>query len=110
MRKIPAGLRSEMERDPFYKRCAITGKPAGMVRIEWHHNLIFAGRQVNEKWCIIPLSKEIHDSIVQHKDRVDWIMLNRATDDDLRRYSKAVDLISKRDALNKQFGIWQTKK
>lgn len=99
-----------MEADPFYKRCAITKKPIGMVKIEWHHNLIYAGRQVNEKWCIIPLSKEIHDNIVLYKEKVDWIMLNRASDDELLRYSKAVDLIAKREKLNKKFGIWDPKK
>lgn len=109
MRKIPAGLRAEMERDPFYKRCAVSGKPGTMVKIDWHHNLIFAGKQVNEKWCIIPLAKEIHDAIVQYKDQVDWIMLNRASEEDLRRYSKVTDLIRKRDQLNKRFGPWPKK-
>lgn len=108
MRKIPLALRADMERDPFYKRCAISGKPIGMVKIEWHHNLIYAGRQVNEKWCIIPLSKEIHDNIVRYKEEVDWIMLNRASDEELMRYSRA-ELITKRERLNKKFGIWQKK-
>ena len=110
MRPIPPKLKSEMEKDPFYRRCAVTGKTKDMTKIEWHHNLIYAGRQVNEKWCIIPLAYEVHDKIQKYKEIVDWIMLNRATDDDLRRYSKAVDLIRKRAQLNKQFGTWDSKK
>lgn len=102
MRKIPDDLRTEMANDPYYKKCALTGTTDG--KIDWHHNLIYAGRQVNEKWCIIPLSKPIHDRIDYYKDKVDWIMLNRATDDELRAYSKAIDLITKRNRLNKLYG------
>ncbi len=98
MRKIPDELREGMAQDPYYSKCAIKGFTN--EKIEWHHNLIFAGRQVNEKWCIIPLSKSVHDHIELYKDEVDRIMLNRATDDELERYSKAIDLKAKRDRLN----------
>lgn len=91
-----------MANDPFYKRCAITGTTS--EKIDWHHNLIYAGRQVNEKWCIIPLAKLVHDKIEKYKDKVDWIMLNRASDSDLERYSKVINLKEKRDRLNKIYG------
>lgn len=102
MRKIPEKLRMEMANDPFYKACAVTGRTD--QKIDWHHNLIYAGRQVNEKWCIIPLSKDVHDKIEIWKDHVDRIMLNRATDQELERYSKVIDLKAKRDRLNKIYG------
>ena len=104
MRAIPKKLKEEMARDPFYKRCCISG--ATNEKIEFHHNLIYAGRQVNEKWCILPLAKSIHDRIVEFKEKCDWIMLNRATDDDLRRYSKAIDYLKERERLNKKYGIY----
>lgn len=104
MRPIPASLKREMENDPFYKRCCITGTTSG--KIDWHHNLIFGGKQVNEKFCILPLSKEVHDKIVQYKERCNWIMLNRATDDQLRKYSKVVPYIEMRDKLNKKYGVY----
>ena len=107
MRKIPTKLREEMANDPTYSRCILTGRAD--EKIDWHHNLIYAGRQVNEKWCILPLLHSVHEiekmSIV--KERLDWIMLNRATDEELKRYTKSVDLKAKRDRLNKQFGIWR---
>lgn len=101
MRPIPPKLRDEMAADPFYKRCCITGSMRG--KIEWHHALIFKGRQVNEKWAILPVSKEVHASVSNPKIKqyLDWIMLNRATDEQLKKYSKAVDLIAERDRLNK---------
>jgi hypothetical protein len=41
------------------------------------------------------------------KERLDWIMLNRATDEQLSEYSKAEDLITKRQKLNQKFGEWK---
>ena len=37
---------------------------------------------------------------------LDWIILSRATDADLKKYSKAVDLIRIRSILNEVFGLW----
>lgn len=114
---MPQKLRDEMERDPFYRRCCITGE--GRVtsnihdpeRIEWHHNLIYAGKQVNEKWCILPIKKEVHRKMSKEiKEICDWIMLNRATDDELAKYSSiALDLREKKTLLNKKRGVWDQK-
>ena len=93
-----------MAADPFYERCCITGAFAKNEKIEWHHNLIFAGRQVQEKFAILPLREDIHKNIVQHKEECDWIMLNRATDEQLEKYSRAENLTAKRDRLNKKYG------
>ncbi len=98
-----------MSKDPYYKKCCVTGQPG---RLEWHHNLIYAGKQVQEKWCILPVLGRIHEVANDKlmKERLDWIMLNRATDDELRRYSKAVDLLAKRARLNKKYGDFNNTK
>ena len=98
MRPIPPKLREEMTSDPYYKSCVVGGECDG--RIEFHHNLIYGGRQVNEKFCILPLCHYHHAHIAYFKEHVDRIMLNRATDEELRRYSKATDYIALRDRLN----------
>ena len=93
-----------MEADPYYRRCCVTG--AMHTRIEWHHNFESYANgnkgRVNEKWCILPLQKRIHDMADRREVRqyLDWIMLNRADDETLRRWSKAEDLIKKRERLN----------
>jgi len=105
---IPENLRNEMEADQYYHRCCVTGTHRGPgVKIEWHHNFETyqngnKGR-LNEKWCILPLLKSIHDKADRRDVRqfLDWIMLNRADDETLKRYSKSEDLINKRDKLNK---------
>lgn len=104
MRPIPPKLKEDLVHDPWYKRCCITGKTATQGRIEWHHNFIFAGRQVNEKWCILPLLKRIH---AREKEqtigaRLDWIMLNRANQEELKKYS----LQENKKKLNEMFGDW----
>lgn len=98
---IPPKLRREMADDPYYSRCALTGATSG---VEWHHNLRFAGKNVQERFCIIPLSRDVHARIDHHKERVDWIMLNRMTDAELTRYSKAVDFHAWRLRLNEKYG------
>jgi hypothetical protein len=104
MNNIPKKLKDEILSDPFYKRCCITGVLSTNEKVEWHHNFIYAGRQLQEKWCILPIAEKIHKNIDKYLDQCDRIMLNRATDEQLKKYSKCVDLIAKRDWLNKKYG------
>lgn len=99
-----------MEADPFYQKCCITGLTKNAVKIDWHHNLIYGGRQVNEKWCILPLADFVHINIVKYKAKCNWIMLNRATDEELRKYSKVVDYVKMRNNLNKFYGDYPKRK
>ena len=99
-----------MEADPFYHRCCATGtRRSQYVVIEWHHNFTSYANgnkgRVNEKWCILPLLQSVHEKArtSKVKDFLDWIMLNRADDETLRRWSKAEDLIKKRERLNKTY-------
>lgn len=105
MRPIPPQMRQSMDSDPYYHKCAVSG---AVGRVEWHHNLIFAGRQVNEPWAIIPLAPEIHDQArnTEMRETLDWIMLNRASDDELRPYCKAIDYIGMRKRLNEKYGTY----
>lgn len=93
-----------MANDPFYKRCCITHRMD--CKIEWHHAIQYKRRQLNEKWAIVPLSEEVHKMADNHdiKEKILHVALNRATDDDLKKYSKAVNLIELRNNLNKIWG------
>lgn len=101
MNKIPPKLREAMAEDPFYEKCCLQGH-ACSGRIEWHHSLIYGGKQLQEKFAIVPLCK-FHHRYAEQKDikvRVMSIVLNRATDDELRAISKAVDYIALRNRIN----------
>lgn len=103
---IPKKIRDEMSEDPFYQQCCITGTPNTSAKVEWHHNLIYAGKQVQEKFAILPLREDIHRNIVKYKEKCNWIMLNRATPEQLEKYSKAINYKRELDRLNKIYGTY----
>ncbi len=87
MRPIPPKLKQEMSDDPYYKHCA-RANSACSGRITWEHAYIYAGKQINEKWAIIPLCVYHHlgEGLDKHENQ--RIALSRATDEDLAKYPK----------------------
>lgn len=109
MRKISPRVKAKILADRFYEKCARHG-PECKGRITWEHTLIYAGKQIDEAWAIIPLCA-YHHEVDQFQDCGDldkeinvWIALNRATESELKTYSKAVDYIKKKQELNKKYG------
>lgn len=98
-----------MAADPFYQRCVISGQE-GTLRdpVEWHHNLIYGGKQVQAKFAILPLKKSLHRQAnnKQVRAQLDWVMWNRATEEERRKYSKATDYGMYLMALNCIYGEW----
>lgn len=109
MRKISSKVKAKLLQEPDVCARAKDGGCKG--RITWEHALIYAGRQIDEVWAIIKICEYHHavntyqDMGALNKEKNVWIALNRATDDELRKYSKAIDLIKKRDFLNNIYGI-----
>lgn len=109
---MPKSLRKACAMDPWYKICARKGlhghECAG--RITFEHAFIYAGRQINEKWSIVPLCQKAHncgpwqDRGDMRKEINQWIALNRAENIELLAISKAVDYIRRRDFLNGKYG------
>lgn len=95
---IPVKQRLEMSEDPFYKECCISDTSCRGV-IQWHHNLIFAGKRQNVG--ILPVCEAHHRRESEFKDSLDRVMLNRMSDTELQMYSKAENLTTKRDRLNR---------
>lgn len=88
MRPIPSKLKARILADPFYKVCAradfsCTG------RITWEHAFIYAGKQINEVWAIIPLCA-FHHLVDEGMDKAQnqLIALSRATPEDLAKYQR----------------------
>lgn len=109
MRTIPTKMREEMSNDPYYRVCSRLDLNCD-GRITFEHAVIFAGRQLNEKWAILPLC-EFHHAVNKHQDggmlnkEINmWICLNRATEEELSKVSKAVNYKGMRDRLNKVYG------
>lgn len=110
MRPISSKTRQSIENDVFYQTCARFSEGECDGRITWEHCLTYGGRQIDEPWAIIPLCT-FHHAVNEHQDGTGmdkqkniWIALNRATDSELRQYSKAVDYIKMKERLNKIYG------
>ena len=93
MHPIPIKLKKEILADPYYKQCARKDRHC-KGRITFEHALIYAGRQIQEKWAIIPLCA-YHHSVDKFQDgggldkRInERIAVSRATPEDLAKYPK----------------------
>lgn len=87
MRSIPIKLREELSNDPFYKRCCITGG----LDVSWEHCWSYGTKgQINEKWAIVPLRRDLNTSHPPRwaKEQCRLISLLRATPEDLAKYPK----------------------
>lgn len=68
-----------MGSDPYYKTCARHGHGGCSGRITWEHAFIYAGRQIQEVWAIIPLCWRHHLGDLFNKEINQLIALRRAT-------------------------------
>jgi len=68
MRPIPQKLKQEIINDQFYKICIREKTHNCGGRITWEHAIIFAGKQINEKWAILPVC-ERHHGVNSYQDR-----------------------------------------
>lgn len=112
MGRIPKKLNDTLNADPEYGVCMLTGERGTRNDpLQRHHNLIYAGSQVNERFCILSIRRSVHDRASDKfvRSQLDWIMLNRADEHELLRFSKVEDLFLKRAQLNKSFGkVWES--
>jgi hypothetical protein len=85
MNNMPLKLRRECEADPYYQTCARSnGDCKG--RITYEHALIYAGKQVQEKFAIIPLCEFHHLGTGLVKKINEIIAYGRATIEDIKKY------------------------
>lgn len=111
MRAISKKVRRALDDEPDICCRYADGGCAG--RITREHALIYAGRQIDEPWAIIKICAR-HHGVDEWQDRGDmnkeknvWIALNKANDQDLTKYSKAIDYIRERKRLNEKYGNYR---
>ena len=103
MRPIPEQLRDEMSKDKYYKKCCLCKSSP----VQWHHNLVFASKQVNEKECILPVCERCHNLArnTETKEKLDLIMLTRMSPEQMTKYSKAVNLFQRYNYLTRKYPL-----
>lgn len=104
MTPIPPRLRAEMAEDSYYKKCCLAGVDECSGRIEWHHSLQFKGRQLQEKFAILPLCHLHHARMSKYNENCVHIALQRATEAELRAISKAIDYLKEKIRLEAKYG------
>lgn len=109
-------LRKDVEDDPEYKRCALQGLLLDIIgpcagRVTREHAMYYANKKIQEKWAIPPICAKHHGVDVYQdgtghapKEIRVWVALNRATDEDLLRFSKVVNYTRERSRLNDKYG------
>lgn len=116
MTKIPQKVKNEILADPKYKFCALHGYHECGGRITWEHTMIYAGKQVQEKWAIIALCERGHavnsyqDAGTLNKERNVWVALNQATEEDFKHFPRAFPTYhEQRERLNRKYGVYYPK-
>jgi len=110
MRPLSPEVKRRLDEEPDI--CALLDENCA-GRITREHTLIFAGKQIDEVWAIIKICAyhhevdEFQDGGGLNKEKNVWVALNRATDEELLKYSKAVNYIEMRNRLNKKYGKYQ---
>lgn len=87
MNNIPTKLRALLADDPYMKVCARADEYCS-GRITWEHALYYGGKQIQERWAIIPLCVYHHLGPGLHKEINQAIALANATDEDLAAYPR----------------------
>ena len=62
--------RKRLSEDPFYARCVRYKEDTCKGRVTWEHAFIYAGRQIDEDWAILPIC-EFHHGVGEYQDRGD---------------------------------------
>lgn len=103
MNNIPLKLRNEMAGDSYYHQCLRRKEKECMGRITWEHCWTYAGKQIQEKWAIIPLCLHHHLGSGLNKKKNRWFSINRMTEKDEKKYPK-FNWKRERIILNKIYG------
>lgn len=85
---IPQHLKDQIYLNKFFTKCCIADKDC-QGRVSIHHNLIFAGKQVNEFWALLPLCGYHHynEGRKNIKSKLNVIMRKRSNGE-LEKYEK----------------------
>lgn len=115
MNKVPKKLREKWAQEDWrgeVRECLRKSEGNCAGRITMEHAIIYAGKQLQDEWSILPIC-EFHHSVNNFQDKGNlnkekhvWIALNRAPEGRLIELSKGENKIELRDRLNKVYGVY----
>ena len=89
---IPEAMRESLSQEKFMKTCCLASEEC-QGRIQWHHNLVYASKRINEPWAILPLCEFHHRVESTFKGKLNRIMVERASEEQLAPYCKSTNYI-----------------
>lgn len=87
VKPIPLKMREELSQDLFMKTCCLLSTEC-KGRIQWHHNLIYAGKRINEYGAILPVCEWHHEKEGKFKKQLNRIMEFRMTREEKDKYPR----------------------
>lgn len=94
MRAISQKTKRILSDSPRMRFCALQGiiSHACSMKIEWHHNLIYAGRQSDIPNTILGICSEIHEKANRKdvRDALNKIMYAQMTEEDFKKLPKLI--------------------
>jgi hypothetical protein len=108
MRPLSSRVKAAIDRDPFFRKCCLTGSPNPSMEHCW----LYGGRQIDEVWAIVPLRGDWNTSHPPRtvKEKCRLVSLLRATSADLKRYPRADWLTTKQYLITKYPEFYIAKK
>lgn len=94
MRPISKKVKDQILSDEFYDTCCRADEGDCQGGITWEHALIYASRQMDEVFAILPVCEYHHavgiyqDTGKLDKKKHEWIAISRMTDEDMLKYYK----------------------
>lgn len=111
MRPIPEAHKQVIDSDKYYKKCVRHKEGTCRGRITIDHCLTFGSKQISELWNYVPTCAYHHavDNFQSggdlNRELQTYYALNRATDEELKKYSKAINYIDLKRRLNIKYGV-----
>lgn len=84
---IPTEMKERFAEDDFMNYCCLAGNNC-CGRVQFHHNLIYAGKRINEYGAILPVCEYHHEKESKFKKELNAIMYSRMTNADRAKYPR----------------------
>lgn len=106
-------LREEVTNDPEYQVCMLSGYHVCEGRLTNEHALYYDKKKIQKKFAIVKVCASGH-GVDQYqdaptelpKDMREWVALSRATDEEIRSISKAVNYTQRLKYLEGKYGVY----
>lgn len=90
MRPISKKVKAVLEKDPWMKKCCYCGT---FENIEWNHAIQYAGKQLDEVYCLTPLCRNCHRGYSgtiksEIKEFCEFLAITRGLPNLIKKYPK----------------------